>query len=158
MCSVVGLLGNDTMKVTGKIDGEEVIILIDSRASHNFISFEVVSKLKLPTEKTQENEVSMGDRYQVKGNKLCNGVELEIQGMQVQQSFYLIDLGGANLVLGIEWLKELGEVKMNWNLTMKVKEGNKEWCIKGDPTLSKTLVSLKSMMHILKKGEQGFLL
>lgn len=40
MCSVVSLLGNDTMKVTGKIKGEEVVILIDSRASHNFISSE----------------------------------------------------------------------------------------------------------------------
>lgn len=44
-------------------------------------------------------------------------------------------------MLEIEWLKELGEVKMNWGqLTMKVKEGNQEWCLKGDPTLSKTLV------------------
>lgn len=102
MCSVVGLLGNDTMKVTGKIKGEEVAILIDSGASHNFISRETMSKIKLPTEKTPTFEVSMGNRYPVKGDRVCNGVEIEIQGLQVQQSFYLIELGGADLVLGIE--------------------------------------------------------
>lgn len=48
---------------------------------------------------------------------------------------------------------------MNWGqLTMKIKEGNKEWCLKGNPTLFKSLVSLKSMMRTLKKGGQGFLL
>lgn len=38
MNSIVGLTRNNTMKVAGKLKGEEVINLIDSVASHSFIS------------------------------------------------------------------------------------------------------------------------
>lgn len=30
-------------------------------------------------------------------------------------------------------------------------------CFKGDPALPKTIVFLKSMLHSIKRGEQGFL-
>lgn len=39
---------------------------------------------------------------------------------------------------------------------MKFMIGNEERRIKGDPSLVKTLVSLKSMMRNLRKGEQGY--
>lgn len=91
MCSVVGLLGNDTMKVTDKIKGEEVVVLIDSRASHNFISSEAVERLKLSTEKTQTYEVSMRDGYQIKGDKLCNGVELKYKACGSDKHFILLN-------------------------------------------------------------------
>lgn len=57
--------------------------------------------------------MSVGDVYKVKGNKPCSNVLLEIQGMRVIQSFHIFDLGGTNMMLGIEWLKSLGEVKVN---------------------------------------------
>lgn len=39
---VVGLTATETMKLKGMIKTNEVIVLIDCRASHNFISDEVV--------------------------------------------------------------------------------------------------------------------
>lgn len=42
MNSVVGLSGNHTMKLKGKVKGEEILILIDSGAMHNFIATELV--------------------------------------------------------------------------------------------------------------------
>lgn len=41
MNSVVGLNGNQTMKLMGKLIGEEILVLIDSGATHNFIATEV---------------------------------------------------------------------------------------------------------------------
>lgn len=38
MNSIVGFTGNKTMKLKGNIKDEEVLILIDSGASYNFIS------------------------------------------------------------------------------------------------------------------------
>lgn len=100
-----------------------------------------MKELYLTTKKVPAFEVSLGDGYKVKGENWCPQVDLELQGMRISQPFYPFELGGADMVLGIEWLKDLGEVKMNWGqLTMKVKEGDKEWCIKGGPALAKTLV------------------
>ena len=40
--SVVGLTPPQTMKVKGEVGGQEVLVLIDSGASHNFIAAELV--------------------------------------------------------------------------------------------------------------------
>lgn len=40
--SVVGLTPPQTIKIRGKIEGQEVVVLIDSGASHNFIASELV--------------------------------------------------------------------------------------------------------------------
>lgn len=63
------------------------------------------------------------------------------------------------MVLGVEWPRSLGEVKVNWDeLTMKFMIGKEERSIKGDPSLVKTLMSLKFMLRNLKKGRQGYLI
>lgn len=100
--------------MVGNCRGEEAIILIDNEASYNFISPQLVEHLGIPTLQVTAYEVSVRDSYKVKGNKTCLDVLLEIQGMRVIQSFHIFDLGGADMVLGIEWLKSLGEVKVNW--------------------------------------------
>lgn len=45
---VVGIMGNHTMKLKGKVKEEEVPVLIDSGATHNFIVVESVEKFSLP--------------------------------------------------------------------------------------------------------------
>lgn len=46
--SVVGLTSPKTLKLAGEINNQKVVVLIDNDASHNFISNELVSVLKLP--------------------------------------------------------------------------------------------------------------
>ncbi|KAJ9542789.1 hypothetical protein OSB04_029295 [Centaurea solstitialis] len=52
--SVVGLSNPKTMKLEGVVDNQRVVVLIDSGATHNFISKDVASKLKLTLEVTKE--------------------------------------------------------------------------------------------------------
>lgn len=80
---------------------------------------------------------------------------VEMQGVKLQQSFHVFDMGGNDMVMGVEWLRSLGEVKINWDeLTMKFVIGNEERQIRGDPSLVKTLASLNTMTKSLRKGGQ----
>lgn len=88
------------MKLMGKIHGEEILVLIDSGGSHNFISSPVVNKLKIPTI-NKKFVITVGDGYQVQGKEICKGVELELQGARIKQNFYSFDLGGKDLVFGV---------------------------------------------------------
>lgn len=155
MNSIVGINGNDTMKVRGKLKGNEVVILIDSRATDNFISSDIVQRLQIPVTTTRSYNVSVGDGYSVRGNQKCINVELEVQGLPIKQTFYVFDMRGADLVLGIDWLKSLGEVRVDWGrLTMIVKTRTGEKCLRGDPSLSKIIISLKTMMRTLQGGDR----
>lgn len=61
MCSAGGLTQPQTMKLRGKVLQQAVMILIDSGASHNFISSKLVKSLGLQVESTKPYKVKLGD-------------------------------------------------------------------------------------------------
>ena len=50
-----------TMKVEGRLEGLLILLLIDSGASHNYITKELVTTLSLPITKTKQYMVTLGD-------------------------------------------------------------------------------------------------
>ena len=48
--SMVGLTSPKTMKLQGEIGSQQVVVLIDNGATHNFISSDLVRKLTIPME------------------------------------------------------------------------------------------------------------
>ncbi|KAF7834643.1 putative LRR receptor-like serine/threonine-protein kinase [Senna tora] len=73
--SAVGITRGRTMKLVGKIRGNEIIIMIDSGATHNFISTELVKKLGLEVEKTRACRVTLGDGYSLQQEDYNFGIK-----------------------------------------------------------------------------------
>lgn len=118
--------------------------MIDSGASYNFIFNKLVKKLNLCITPTKNFGVTIEDEFQIKGIGACQHVNLKIQGVKIKQNFLSIKLGNMDMIMGIEWLSQLGDVKTNWMLlVLKFKENGKWVDIQGDPSLSKIEVSLK---------------
>ena len=79
-----------------------------------------------------------------------------MQGLTVVEYFLPLELGNTDVILGMPWLGTLGDVKVNWKmLTMKIKMGKAVIVLKGDPSLSRTEVSLKAMARALQHHSQG---
>lgn len=74
---------------------------------------------------------------------MSKGVKMKIQGFQIQQDFYLFNLGGADMVLDMSGL--ILCVRPWRQHTIKINSRGKVVCLSGDPSLSRTLVSLKSL-------------
>ncbi|KAA0039160.1 ty3-gypsy retrotransposon protein [Cucumis melo var. makuwa] len=145
--SVVGLSNPRTMKVKVKIKGEEVVVLIDWGSTHNFISKKVVAALKLPRKEISNYGVILGSRTTIKGKGVCEAVELVLNEWRVVENFIPPELGGVDVILGIQWHYSLRVTEMDWrNLTMTFFHENNKVVTKGDPSLTKTRVSLKSMI------------
>lgn len=75
--SVEGLNSPRTMKFVRKIRERHVVILLDSGATHSFISTKLVNELSLPVS-TAKFVVTLGDERKVRGMGRCNQVELRI--------------------------------------------------------------------------------
>ncbi|KAA0054180.1 transposon Tf2-1 polyprotein isoform X1 [Cucumis melo var. makuwa] len=143
-------------KVREKIFGEEVVVLIDCGATHNFISNKLVTELKLSTKKTSHYGVILGSGTAIKGKGACENVELLLNDWKVTAEFLPLELGGVDAILGMQWLYSLGVTKMDWkNLTMTFHGENKA-VIKGDPSLTKTQVGLKTLMKTWSDSDQGY--
>ncbi|TYK21389.1 ty3-gypsy retroelement transposase [Cucumis melo var. makuwa] len=126
--SVVGLNDPGTMKVRGKLQNEEVIVLIDCGATHNFISEKLVKLLQLSTKETPHYGVILGFGKAVQGKRVCEGIEIQLDEWTVKDEFLPLEIGGRKV------------------------------SIKGDPNLTKSRVSLKNMMKTWGEDDQGFLI
>lgn len=144
--SVVGLSSPKTMKVRGRIGTEEVVVLIDSGASHNFISEKLAQRLGLVAVTTSLDGVLVAGGVSVKGKEVIHDVELEMQDCTVTTSFLPFDLGIADVILGVQWLDTLGEVRVDWKRqVMKIKLEKRELTLVGDKSLHTAGVSLKAL-------------
>ncbi|XP_052202680.1 uncharacterized protein LOC127808263 [Diospyros lotus] len=158
MNSVVGLTTPQTMKLQGDIEGQPVVVLIDGGATHNFIAAELVQRLRLPRIETTECGVIMGTGMAVQGADICKGVKLHLQNLQIVENFLPLELGSFDVILGMKWLAAMGKMRVDWKaLTMKFQVGGLAVTLQGDPSLSKSLVSLKAMMKAFKENGEEML-
>ncbi|XP_024030288.1 uncharacterized protein LOC112094195 [Morus notabilis] len=125
--SVNGCLSAKTMKVKGTVQGREVVILVDSGASHSFISSSLVKEMDLPRDLTVRHQIQVGNGMIFRQEGVCRAVQVMIQGRKVVENFFSFDLGNMDLVLGVTWLRTLGEVRADWTrFTLKFREGG-QW-------------------------------
>lgn len=122
-----GLTQPKTMKLQGKIRKRTVLILIDSGVCHNFISKELVKELGLEVKDTRPYHVSLWDGQKKKTQGCCKVVVLQLGKAEIVKLYYLFELGGIDLTLGVDWLAKLGEVTTDWGkLIMVFRQGGKE--------------------------------
>ncbi|KAF1882979.1 hypothetical protein Lal_00003161 [Lupinus albus] len=157
--AMAGLTSTNSWKMAGLLEGEKVMTLIDCGASHNFISAELVEKLQLKVQTTPRYVVEVGDGHRIHCQGKCEALKLVFQDLEVVQEFYLFGLKGIDVVLGLEWLASLGEVKADFGkLELTLRKGGTEYKLQGDPALTKTQLSLGAFMQVLKEEGEGLML
>lgn len=156
---VMGITIPRTLKLRGHIGGSEVIIMVDSKATHNFISNEAIGKLGIPVTPSKEFGVSLGTGESVNRSGLCKSVIVKVQGLVIVEDFFPLDLGNSDVIIGIQWLEKLGTMTTNWKTqTIKFMFGGDSVTLRGDPSLGKSRISLKAMLHNLRKEKQDYLI
>ncbi|MCH86025.1 Ty3/gypsy retrotransposon protein, partial [Trifolium medium] len=135
-CKLMGVLGSmgesHTMKVEGKIQNVDVFVLIDSGASHNFISPKVTTALGLAITPTAARNIKLGDGHKVLTKGMCEGVKMKVGELEVVVDAFVLELGGMDMVLGVSWLSTLGKVVMDWKaMTMQFLSKNQEVKLQG---------------------------
>ena len=111
ICSAGGLTQPQAMKLKGELQGQEVLILIDSEASHNFISSKLVQKLGLKRKSTKPYYVRLGDGNIKSTQCCCKNLKVHLGPYMMEGYFFLFNLGGVDLILGVAWLATLGKLK-----------------------------------------------
>ena len=77
-----------SLKVRGKIESREVIVLIDSGAFHNFITEDLVSELQLRCTPTQEFGMQMANGDEIRASRVCQGLYLQLTELNVIVDFF----------------------------------------------------------------------
>lgn len=149
--SMAGIFCPRTMRIQGVVEGCTVTTLIDSGASHNFISSSLVSMLRLNPKKTSRFGVQLGDGHRQESKGVCRQLPISLPGCAITEDCYVFALGGVDIILEVAWLATMGEVRTNWEmLTMNFEWGDGRVELKGDPVMCRNLVSLRTLIKIIE--------
>lgn len=122
------------------------MVLVDSGASHNFVSSKLVQQLQLPVSETPAFRVKLGDGYHISSIGMCKNLNLQLSQLLIEMDFYSFPLGGMDVILGMSWLETLGDVQANWKeMTIKFQVGKQQICLEGDSSFSMEVGSIRSL-------------
>lgn len=113
-------LAPKTLYLLGQIAYQQVIILIDGGSTHNFTQERLFEALGLRTQPTYSLRFMVGNGNELDCLHFCGNVSIHVHGHVFTIGFHILPLRGEDLILGIQWLKSLGLILMNYSdLTMR---------------------------------------
>ncbi|PWA46618.1 Ankyrin repeat-containing protein [Artemisia annua] len=80
-------------------------------------------------------------------------------GHRVTEDFYSLELGSTDVILGMKWLRQLGETRVNWKeLTMSFQRGVDRITLRGEPGLRRAEASLRSLARAIPDISETYLI
>ncbi|XP_057429344.1 uncharacterized protein LOC130722592 [Lotus japonicus] len=160
-CSIMRLssepIQGQTMKLQGSILGVPILILVDSGATHNFISKRVVETMGWATQATPTMRILLGDGSKTTASGKCEQVSLEIANYKTTVEAILFDLDGIDLVLGIAWLVTLGDMLINWGKqTVRFQQEGRWFHFQGQGGSRDDHGALQSFLHQDIRTPEGY--
>jgi len=83
------------------------MILIDGGSTHNLVQERLVKHLGLLSQPTQPLRVMVGNGNEVDCHRICPGITIHVQGCVFMMDLHVLPLCGADIVLGVQWIKSL---------------------------------------------------
>jgi hypothetical protein len=112
--ALAGISTPQTLKIEGNIKKKKVIVLIDSGSTHNFIHDKLTKDLNCFVYPAPEFQVMIAYGGTINCSGKCNKINLTMGEYVMNSPMIAIPMGGANVVLGIQWLQSLGTMAFNF--------------------------------------------
>nr|CAD1843957.1 unnamed protein product [Ananas comosus var. bracteatus] len=99
-----------TMRLCGTVKNRRIHILIGSGSTHNFLDAAVAAKLGCCAENIPAVNVTVADGNKLISSSTCRAFKWKMQGLEFKADLLLLPLRGCDMVLGVQWLKQLGPI------------------------------------------------
>ncbi|KAG8382321.1 hypothetical protein BUALT_Bualt05G0065300 [Buddleja alternifolia] len=115
--SINAISGNsdiNTLRIKGLVKHSSIQILIDSGSTHCFLDETVATNLGCHVEFTNPMLISVADGNKMVSRTVCSDFTWEIQGTKFTYPMRIIKLGGCDVVLGGDWLRNHSPVEFDY--------------------------------------------
>ncbi|XP_039023154.1 uncharacterized protein LOC120155744 [Hibiscus syriacus] len=131
MNAITGCIGHNTLRIQGTIQGRPLNILIDSGSTHSFLTPQW-AEAGIQINTLHPLAITIANGQQLYSSARCNEVEWKMQGHSFIHDFRLLQLGGSDMVLGVDWMKLFSTILMDFNnMTMSFVHKGKQITIQG---------------------------
>ncbi|XP_026400008.1 uncharacterized protein LOC113295889 [Papaver somniferum] len=108
--ALTGLVTQNTIRVPGHLQSRDIFILIDTGSTHNFVDAKLAEQLQLPVSPTGHMLVTVANGDTTISKGIFPKLAWDMQGYDFVSDLRILPLGGCDMVLGVDWLKQLGDV------------------------------------------------
>jgi len=117
--ALTGFSTPQTLKLIGYIKHQKVIILVESGSTHNFIHCRISQETNFYICVVNNFQILIANSGSMKCGGCCENVCLQIGQYHMKSHIFSLDMGGCNIVLGVDWIRNLGLILMDFKeLTM----------------------------------------
>ncbi|XP_061375850.1 uncharacterized protein LOC133317958 [Gastrolobium bilobum] len=143
-----GQYSSRTLRLRGVINKKTVQVLVDGGSTHNFVQERMVKFLGLEVKPITQFQVLVGNGARLGCKGVCQQIGLNLQGHMFLPDLFVLPIQGAEVVLGVQWLSEFGDVTTNYNnLVLKFERAGKLIELQGESRLQVEPIEL----HQLRK-------
>jgi predicted aspartyl protease len=103
-----------SMKLMGQIQGHDVLILVDSGSTNNFISTSLAAQLQGVQKLSKPVKVKVAGGGMLQGDLEVPDCEWTCQGNVFATSFKALPLHCYDVILGMQWLEQFGLMQTHW--------------------------------------------
>lgn len=103
--ALMGKLVPSTLKLAGLINGKEIVVLVDEGSTNNFIQSRLATHLNLTVRPSSHMRVTVGNGDALSCGGECSEVKLKIGDAIFTVDLLLLPIYGADLVLGVQWMR-----------------------------------------------------
>jgi hypothetical protein len=145
-----------TLKLISYIKHRKVIILVDNGSTHNFIYHCISQETHFYIHAINNFQIMIANGGSMKCRGCCENVCLQIGDYHLKSHMFAIYMGGCDIVLGANWLRNLGPILMDFKeLTMQFDQEGHQYKFQGINTGSPDIISSHRMEKLLKKGHSS---
>jgi hypothetical protein len=154
--ALIGFSAPQTLMLIGYIKHQKVIILVDSGSTHNFIHRRIAQENHCYIHAVNNFQIMIANGGSMKCRGSCENVRFQIGDYHLKSHMFSIDMGGCDIVLGVDWLMTLGPILMDFkDLTMKFDQEGHQYKFQDITSGSPEIISSHRMEKMLKKGHSG---
>ena len=114
--AVTGTMNKKTMRLLGFVDQQQMLILVDSRSSANFISSAMVQMLGCTVTSAPVVQVTIANGTKMTSDKQISHFKWGCQNVQFTTPVRVLDLPCYDMILGMEWLTTFSPMWVDWKI------------------------------------------
>jgi hypothetical protein len=134
------------------------IILVNKGSTHNFIHLRIAQETNCYIPVVNNFQIMIANGGSMKCGGHCENVHIQIGDCHLKYHMFSIDMGGCDIVLGAEWIRNLGPILMDFKeLTMQFDQEVQQYKFQGIITNSPDIISSHRMEYLLKKGHSDII-
>jgi hypothetical protein len=149
--ALAGSQSDNTICIRALVQNQVMLLLVDSGSSNTFVNANLVNRLNCTMVEIPPVSVKVANGQILDCDRMVPQLQWWAQGHMFQTNMKILPLGGYDAILGVDWLKQWGDMRCNWaTKTLKFQQQGRSVTLRGMQSKEQSDLKEMSVEQLLK--------